>query len=179
MSTNETLELAPEERKANEEKVYKLLDSLDITYDVIEHEPLYTAEQLVVIKDVAIGTHCKNLFLRNAKGSEYYLVVVRDDKQVDLKALKDKIGTSRLSFASPERLLKVLRLTPGSVNPFSLINDEEQSVKLFLDNDIFNGENLNFHPNINTKMVNLPLDGFNKFLDTLENSMEKIDIDVD
>jgi len=78
--------------------------------------------------------------------------------------LKDKIGSTRLSFASPGRLLNVLKLTPGSVNPFSLMNDEEHKVKLFVDKDILNGENLNFHPNINTKMVNLPLDGFEKFL---------------
>lgn len=168
--------LSKEEIFENENKVYKTLENLGIEYNLIEHEPLYTAQQLVVIKDVAKGTHCKNLFLWNSKGSEYYLIVVRDDKQVDLKSLKDKIGSTRLSFASPERLFSVLKLTPGSVNPFSLMNDFEHKVKLYIDIDVLNGENLNFHPNINTKMVNLSLDGFEKFLNSLENSIEKIEI---
>jgi Ala-tRNA(Pro) deacylase len=172
----ENNQLSPKELIENENKVYRTLDGLGVYYDVIEHEPLYTAEELVAIKDIAKGTHCKNLFLRNSKGSEYYLIVVRDDKQVDLKLLKDKIGSTRLSFASPGRLLNVLKLTPGSVNPFSLMNDEEHKVKLFVDKDILNGENLNFHPNINTKMVNLPLDGFEKFLGSLENYRENIEV---
>jgi Ala-tRNA(Pro) deacylase len=151
--------------ETNENKVYKVLNELDIVYEVFEHEPIYTAQQLKIIKDVAKGNHCKNLFLRNSKGDKYYLVVVRDDKAVDLKDLSNQIGSSRLSFASPERLYNTLGLTPGSVNPFSIINDKNKEVQLYIDKDVLDGQNLNFHPNINTKMVNIELEGFKKFLD--------------
>lgn len=160
----------------NENKVYNILNELDIVYEVFEHEPIYTAEQLKIIKDVAKGNHCKNLFLRNAKGNNYYLVVVKDDKAVDLKDLRDQIGSSRLSFASPERLYNTLGLTPGSVNPFSIINDKNKEVQLYIDKDVLDGQNLNFHPNINTKMVNIELEGFEKFLDHMNYKLIPVQI---
>ncbi|CEI73061.1 MULTISPECIES: prolyl-tRNA synthetase associated domain-containing protein [Romboutsia] len=150
-----------------ETKVYKILDDLNIEYEVFEHEPIYTAEQLEIIKDVAKGNHCKNLFLKNSKGDRYYLVVVRDDKKADLKILKEQLGSTRLSFASAERLYDTLKLTPGSVNPFSIINDEEKKVTLCIDKDVLDGQNLNFHPNINTKMVNLSSEGLKKFVHSM------------
>lgn len=151
----------------NEQKIYDKLDELAIEYTVIEHEPVYTAAELDSIKDRTHGIHCKNLFLRNAKGNKYYLITAKDDAEVNLKDVKDKIGSTRLSFASPERLMKVLNLQPGSVNPFSLINDEEKVVTFFMDKSIINGEDLNFHPNVNHKMVTISLDGLKKYLSDL------------
>lgn len=148
----------------NEQKVYDKLDELGIEYSVIEHDPVFTAAELESIKDRTHGIHCKNLFLRNAKGNKYYLITAEDTAEVDIKDVRDKIGSTRLSFASPERLMKVLNLTPGSVNPFSLINDTEKQVTFYLDKNVMNGEDLNFHPNVNHKMVTISLDGLKKYL---------------
>ncbi|MCC0636458.1 MULTISPECIES: prolyl-tRNA synthetase associated domain-containing protein [unclassified Clostridioides] len=160
----------------NETKIYNILDKLNIKYEVVEHEAVYTAEQLVILNDITKGCQCKNLFLRNAKGNKYYLIVVRGDKHVDLNSVKEKIGSSRLSFASPERLYNVLKLLPGSVNPFSLVNDTERKVELYIDEDVIKEEYLNFHPNINTKTVNISKKGFEKFLEYLEYPLQIIDI---
>lgn len=159
-----------------EMKIYNTLDELSIQYKVFEHEPVYTADQLVVIKDVACGNHCKNLFLRNVKGDKYYLVVIRDDKNADLKSLKEQIGSTRLSFASPERLYDILNLLPGSVNAFSIINDRDRKVQLYIDSDVLDGQNLNFHPNINTKTINISLEGFKKFLNYIEYPLNTVEV---
>ncbi|MBC2575713.1 prolyl-tRNA synthetase associated domain-containing protein [Peptostreptococcus canis] len=148
----------------NEQKVYDKLNELGIEYKVIEHKPVYTAADLEDIKDRAFGIHCKNLFLRNAKGDKYYMITVKDDADVDIKDIREKIGSTRLSFASTERLMKVLGLLPGSVNPFSLINDTEKVVTFYLDKSVMTGEDLNFHPNVNTKMVTISLEGLKKYL---------------
>lgn len=160
----------------NEQKVYDKLDELFIEYTVIEHDPLYTAEDLKSIMDRTEGIHLKNLFLRNQKGNKYYLVSVRHDAEVDLKELKEKIGSTRLSFASADRLMKVLGLTPGAVNPFSLINDAENQVEFYLDKSVRNGEKLNFHPNVNYKMVTIDLDGFKKYMDSIGVKINDISI---
>ncbi|MGO0905404.1 prolyl-tRNA synthetase associated domain-containing protein [Clostridioides difficile] len=160
----------------NETKIYNILDKLNIEYNVVEHEAVYTAEQLVILNDITKGCQCKNLFLRNAKGNKYYLIVVRGDKHVDLNSLKEKIGSSRLSFASPERLYNVLKLLPGSVNPFSLVNDTEKKVKLYVDEDVIKEEYLNFHPNINTKTVNISKEEFKKFLEYLKYPLQIIEV---
>src|SRR5439155_17674880 len=81
------------------------------------------------------ATHCKNLFLRNQKGTRYYLVIVKHSKRADLRALADQIGDGKLSFASPDRLMTCLGLTPGSVSPFGLIHDAEHHVRVILDRD--------------------------------------------
>lgn len=160
----------------NETKIYNILNKLNIEYNVVEHEAVYTAEQLVILNHITKGCQCKNLFLRNAKGNKYYLIVVRGDKHVDLNSLKEKIGSSRLSFASPERLYNVLKLLPGSVNPFSLVNDTEKKVELYIDEDVIKEEYLNFHPNINTKTVNISKEGFKKFLEYLKYPLQIIEV---
>ena len=96
------------------------------------------------------ATHCKNLFLRNQKGNRHYLVVLEHSKRADLKAVADQIGDGKLSFASPERLMTHLGLTPGSVSPFGLINDRDHAVRVVLDRDLKSADALAFHPNINT-----------------------------
>ncbi|MBF4785813.1 YbaK/EbsC family protein, partial [Clostridioides difficile] len=78
------------ESSMNETKIYDILDKLNVEYDVVEHEAVYTAEQLVILDGITKGCQCKNLFLRNAKGNKYYLIVVKGEKQVDLNSLKDK-----------------------------------------------------------------------------------------
>ena len=72
------------------------------------------------------AAHCKNLFLRNQKGTRHYLVILKHLKRADLRAVADQIGDGKLSFGSPERLMTHLGVTPGSVSPFGLINDRER-----------------------------------------------------
>lgn len=160
----------------NEKQIYDKLDSLGIDYSVIEHEPVYTAADLESIKDRAHGVHCKNLFFRNAKGDKYYLISCTDNAQVDVKGLKEKIGSTRLSFASAERLEKVLNLLPGSVNPFSLINDREKVVNFFIEKKLVGEDQLNFHPNVNHKTVTISYAGLEKYLSNLGVIINKVEL---
>ena len=159
-----------------EQKVYDILDELGVDYGVVEHEPLYTAEDLNKIKEQAPGLHAKNLFLRNAKGNKYYLIVAEDSKPVNLKEVKKLIGSTNLSFASEDRLMKVLKLVPGSVNPFSLVNDEEKVVELYIEKELLTGELLNFHPNVNYKTVTISLEGLEKYLDHIGVTLNEIEL---
>ena len=102
------------------------------------------------------ATHCKNLFLRNQKGNRHYLVILTASKKADLRAVADQIGDGKLSFASPERLMTHLGLTPGSVSPFGLINDRDHAVRVVLDRDLKTAARVAFHPNINTATLRSP-----------------------
>jgi len=79
-----------------------------------------------------------------------------------------------LSFASPKRLHKYLGLEPGSVSPFGLINDTENHVHLFLDENLQSSEKISFHPNKNTASLILAFDDFLKYLESIGNSYEFI-----
>jgi len=93
----------------------------------------------------------KNLFVRDDKKRHYYMITVRGDKRVDLKAFRKQYGLRSLSFASPDELMEILGLVPGAVTPLGLLNDQERKVELFLDTE-FTGR-IGVHPNDNTATV--------------------------
>lgn len=93
----------------------------------------------------------KNLFVRNDKKRNYYLITVRGNKRVDFKKIKNDNNTRPLSFASEEDLMSIMNLISGSVTPLGLLNDHELKVIFYLDKDFLNGKQIiGVHPNDNT-----------------------------
>lgn len=153
------------------EKVLNLLNSHNIDYELIEHEAMYTIAQMVQAGLTDGYCICKNLFLRDYKGYSHYLVVLLKDKKADLKAIEDKIGSSRLSFASEQRLDKYLKLQKGSVSPFGIINDVNHEVILIFDEDLKNAGKVGFHPNDNTATVIMDFKDFSNIISMFGNEI--------
>jgi len=156
--------------------ILQILKNLGITYTEHKHPAVFTVEEANKYYDTIPGTHTKNLFLRNKKGDKHYLVVIESSKRVDLGKLKQILGESKLSFASPERLKEHLNLTPGSVTPFGLIHDKDKKVQVIIDNDLWESEEINCHPNINTSTLTISSKDFRKFLEWTGNSVQSLDI---
>ena len=150
------------------QKVYDALDKLKIKYEVIEHEPVYTMEDMDRLGLTKKGTLCKNLFLRDSKGKRHFLVTADENTKIDLKALGKKIGGGNLSFASDERLEKYLGLKQGSVTPFGLMNDTDHAVEFFIDKSLSRCKSLGIHPLENTATVFLSYKDLDKFLWSLD-----------
>jgi Ala-tRNA(Pro) deacylase len=145
-------------------KVYDALRELGIPYERHEHPPVFTVEDAHVHwKDIR-GAHCKNLFLRNKPGKRHYLVIAEFRRAIDLPALARRIGDSRLSFASDERLMAHLGVHPGEVSPFGLLNDASGKVIVILDAGLKSAELVNFHPNVNTVTLTISTPDLEKFL---------------
>jgi len=159
-----------------ETNVVGRLRELGIAYTRHEHPAVATVDEAAEHWAGIDATHCKNLFLRNQKGNRHYLVVLTALKKADLKAVADQIGDGKLSFASPERLMTHLGLTPGSVSPFGLINDRERAVRVVLDRDFQCATRLAFHPNINTATLTIAASDFKKFLDACGNPVQHVSI---
>ena len=155
----------------SEQRVYDVLNKLGIAFIRHEHPPVYTVEEAEEHWGNITGAHCKNLFLRNKKGSRHYLVILESSKQADLKSLTQRIGEDRLSFASDKRLLKYLGLETGAVSPFGLINDSQKEVEVIIDSDLQKAAKVNFHPNVNTATVGIEFSDFEKFLSWCGNSL--------
>src|SRR5262249_14030476 len=107
--------------------IYAFLDSHGISYQRHDHPAVFTVEDVKQLRLPIDGTQTKNLFLRDEKGRKHFLVVVGHDKQVDLRGLSAAIGSSKLSFASPDRLRTHLGIEPGSVSMLALVNDSSHS----------------------------------------------------
>ena len=149
-------------------KVYEALDKMKIKYEVVEHEPVYTMEDMDRLGLTKKGTLCKNLFLRDSKGKRHFLVTADENTKVDLKALSKKIGAGILSFASEERLEKYLGLKQGSVTPFGLMNDTDHAVEFFIDKSLSKCKSLGIHPLENTATVFISYKDLDKFLWSLD-----------
>ena len=150
------------------------LRELGIAYTRHEHPPVATVEEASRHWAGIDATHCKNLFLRNQKGNRHYLVVLVHSKRADLRAVADQIGDGKLSFASPERLMTHLGLTPGSVSPFGLINDADHAVRVVLDRELQSATRVAFHPNINTATLTLSAADFTRFLESCGNPVQHV-----
>ena len=159
-----------------EQEVHDALASLAVVFERFAHPPVFTVEEAEPYWVAIPATHCKNLFLRNAKGSRHYLVVMGHAKKADLKALSGALGDDRLSFASPERLMRFLRLTPGAVSPFGLIHDSAREVIVVLDSDLPDTGRIGFHPNVNTATITLATAEFMRFLAAQGNVVKRVRI---
>ena len=147
-----------EGRLEKEMRAYDLLDSLDISYVRVDHEPAMTMDVCVDI-DAALGaTMCKNLFLCNRQKTEFYMLLMPGDKPFKTKDLSSQIGTSRLSFGEAEYMERFLDLTPGAVSVLGLMNDKDKAVRLLIDEDILNAEYVGVHPCVNTSSIRISID---------------------
>jgi Ala-tRNA(Pro) deacylase len=140
--------------------------NLDVT--VHHHEPIFTVEEGQKIKNELPGAHTKNLFLKDSKTGRFLLVSMADDAQLDLKVFAKDHGCKRLSFGSAELMKKHLKVTPGSVTPFAIINDHEAKIELIIDKNIVAYDLVNFHPLINTMTVTMRTESFLRFFRVLE-----------
>jgi Ala-tRNA(Pro) deacylase len=159
-----------------EEPVVARLNQLGIAFTRHEHPPVATVDEAAAHWAGIDATHCKNLFLRNQKGNRHYLVVLVATKKADLRAVAGQIGDGKLSFASPERLMSHLGVTPGSVSPFGLIHDREHAVRVVLDRDFQQATRLAFHPNINTLTYTISAGDFTRFLTACGNPVQQVTI---
>lgn len=157
-----------------EKAVYDYLENLGIEYEKREHPAVFTCETAAEFTGDMKGMHCKNLFFRNKKGKRHYLVIFDERKEVNIKNIGTKVGESNLSFASEQRMMKYLGLTPGSVSAFGLINDSENEVEVYIDKDVMISEFVNFHPNVNTSTLNLSKNDFQKYLKNCGNDINEI-----
>ncbi len=144
--------------------IYTFLGSLGIDYEKHDHPAVYTCEQADKYYSEDHGGRSKNLFLRNKKGNAHYLVILESKKRLNLKTLAYILDEDKLSFASEERMMKHLKITPGAVSPFALINNENNEVEVIVDEDLLQHEKLHYHPNVNTATLVLSSGDFVKFL---------------
>ena len=136
----------------NKQETYDYLTKHNIAYEVTEHPEVFNMAELDSVELPYPEADAKNLFVRDDKKRNYYLITVKGDKRVDLKAFRKANGLRPLSFASPEDLMDILKLIPGAVTPLGLLNDEERKVTFFLDSE-FQNSLVGVHPNDNTATV--------------------------
>lgn len=183
MYVSDLIEGRPSEQEAKgrldkEMKVYDLLDQLKIPFHRLDHDK---AETIAMCEDIDAkleATICKNLFLCNAKKTEFHLLMMPGHKRFVTKDISKQVEKSRLTFAASEYMEAFLDITPGSVSVMGLMNDTNHRVNLIIDREIMESEWLGCHPCINTASLRIATkDILEKFLPYTGHPVTVVDIE--
>ena len=129
-----------------------------------EHAAVMTVAESELLVPTLPGAKTKNLFLRDKKGLKHFLVTIPAALSVNLNQLGDLLGAGRLGFASADRLLTHLGVTPGSVSMLGLVNDTAHNVKFVMDQSLWDAPAVQAHPLINTATMIVPHADLVRFL---------------
>jgi Ala-tRNA(Pro) deacylase len=154
-------------RLDKEIRCYDLMDALGMEYWRTDHPDAqaFTMEACREIDEVLGAVVCKNLFLTNRQHTAHYLLLMPGDKVFKTKELSSQINSARLSFASPDDMLKYLDIEPGAVSIMGLMNDTEHAVQLLIDEDVLKDEYLGCHPCVCTSSLKIrTVDVIRRFL---------------
>jgi Ala-tRNA(Pro) deacylase len=158
------------------EHLFDYLKTLGIEVATVTHPPAFTVNEGEAHTGHLPGVHIKNLFLRDSKEA-MWLVVAPWNRVIDLKTLPKEIGSARLSFGSPDRLQRTLGVTPGSVTPFSVINDTQRVVHVILDAWMMTQDIINAHPLINTMTTSIRSADLLKFIEATGHHPRLVDLE--
>jgi len=162
-------------RPFDRDDLLRLLDDLRIAHETTAHPPTFTVAEGNKHWHGLKGVHCKNLFLKDAKG-KLWLVVAPANAQINLKTLPQRIGSKRLSFGNENLLFDVLGVRAGSVTPFAVVNDTENKVSVVLDRSMMETDFVNYHPLTNTATTTLTPEGLKTFLRYCKHDFQIVDV---
>lgn len=154
------------------QQVAKKLQELGITYDVVEHPPAFTTEQADSYIEGLEGVRTKSMFLTNKKKTQYYLLIMDDQRPLDMDDFREQVGANRIRMASAESLAEKMQLPPGTVSPFGLLNNDEKDILVYFDKDIVSEEIMTFHPNTNEKTIFIKTQDLFRFLESISFNYE-------
>ena len=159
-----------------QQQVYDYLEQQGIGFDYYEHPEAPTIEIASQFYRGEGTVLCKNLFFCNHKGNKHYLVIMDARHNMDIHEIEHQLHQGKLSFASPERMMRYLGVKPGSVSLFTLVNDANHEVILFVDRKLLDAPKVSFHPNDNTASLVISNSDMLKFIESIGNRYEFMDL---
>ena len=133
-----------------EKEFLEFMDANGFLYERLEHPAVSTCAEADLHHAGVEAVSTKNLFLCDKKARRFFLAVTACEKTVKLDELTSQLGVAHLRFGSEENLMRLLGVTRGSVTMMGLANDTEHAVELWLDDEIWRGEQFLCHPLVNT-----------------------------
>lgn len=128
--------------------------ALGVPFEYHEHAAAFTMEDCLALPYAAPDvTFCKNILLCNRQQTSFYLYVTPPEKVFRTSDVSKRLNSSRLSFAPPDCLPRMLRLESGSLSPLGLWFDEAQQIRLVFDREVHKEGRIAFHPCDNTATV--------------------------
>lgn len=161
----------------DKKQIYEYIKNKQIWYEITEHKAVYSMSEISEVEIPYPESDAKNLFVRDDKKENYYLITVRGNKRVNLKEFRKENNTRPLSFASEKELKEIIQILPGSVSPLGILNDKENKVKVFLDKEFIEKTDIiGIHPNDNTATIWLKTKDLINIIKEQGNKVELVEI---
>jgi Ala-tRNA(Pro) deacylase len=148
------------------------LAEYNIRYTLHTHPPVFTVPEAEIHTGHIPGAHFKNLFLKNKKTGQLYLITIPYDKKLDMNQFRKMISAPKVRFVGEQQLFEVLGIEAGSVSPLALVNDKDKQVVFFIEEAIWNSEIICCHPNVNSETLQIPKNDFQKLIRAVSNIFE-------
>ena len=158
------------------EHVFSFLQQAQIPFAVTEHAPVYSMADMEALGLDREGPIAKNLFIRDGKGKQHFLITASNDTTIDLKALGEKLGAKKLGFASADRLETYLGVTAGCVSPFGVLNDSSNTVTVVFDSKLAGLPKIGVHPNVHNTTVWISFHDLCKAMELAGNEVRIVDL---
>ncbi len=130
------------------------LSSANISYTILEHEPVYTLEQARKACGNLPEQNVKVLFAKAYKSKEnfdYFLIVWAGNKQVDFQQIAASLGVKKVRLASPEEVQTELGIEIGALSPFGY----ESRYPIVFDRSLLEQRDLFINPGVHDKTIKL------------------------
>ncbi len=161
----------------DKKQIYEYIKNKQIWYEITEHKAVYSMSEISEAEIPYPESDAKNLFVRDDKKENYYLITVKGNKRVNLKEFRKENNTRPLSFASEKELKDMIQILPGSVSPLGILNDKENKVKVFLDKEFIEKTDIiGIHPNDNTATIWLKTKDLINIIKEHGNKVELVEI---
>jgi Ala-tRNA(Pro) deacylase len=147
----------------NSIQLIELLKKQKYNIEIHQHGALFTVDDSKKLRGNIDGAHSKNLFLKNKK-NEFFLLSCEETDKIELKKISKSLKLGNISFAKQEYLEQYLKIKPGSVSPFALLNDDVGFVNFYLEQTLYESKFVNFHPLINTFTITIEINSFIEFM---------------
>lgn len=141
--------------RGSPQAIYQLLRDWGIPFRSMEHPEAATMEDCRAVGRQLGAPFCKNLFLANRQQTEFFLLLIGEDKKFRTAEVSKKIGRSRLSFGNEDKLWQTLGVHPGSISPLGLVFDQDHEIQLIVDQDVAALKEFCVHPCLNTQSLAL------------------------
>ncbi|WP_367127136.1 prolyl-tRNA synthetase associated domain-containing protein [Streptococcus suis] len=156
--------------------VFESLADFGMDYTIVEHPPALTTEQADRYIEGLEGVRTKSMFLTNKKKTAFYLLIMDDQKQLDMDQFRDLVGANRIRMASSDSLMEKMHLPAGAVSVFGLLHNVDKDIQVFFDKEILSEPILTFHPNVNTKTIFVKTEDVLRFVEEIGFSATIVDL---
>ncbi|HYA17759.1 MAG TPA: YbaK/EbsC family protein [Bryobacteraceae bacterium] len=98
------------------DRIRAWLETEHVAFREVHHGPTRTSEESALARGEELRVGGKALLLK--VDDTFRLFVMSAARKLDSAAIKQRFGSKKLRFATPEELMELTGLVPGSVPPF-------------------------------------------------------------